>query len=278
MSAIPDIRPENSSFGPEIPFPGVAFLGGTFARTSSGGDFLFGKGERGLSHGKCVQPHWGVKSSPPGESCTKPIVNNLTGAHFQHCSEEVRAAVGSTFARRFMQDSAGAKPAERPVEDMVPKEFHDFLDVFSKKRSERLPEHREWDLPIELEENAELPKGKLYQMSADELKALKEFVDKNLQKGYIRPSSAPFGAGVFFIKKKDGSLRLVVDYCALNVATKKDAYPLPLTQELPDRLKAAQVFTTLDMRWDYYNVRIQEGDEWRMSFRTHYRQFEFLVM
>ena len=83
---------------------------------------------------------------------------------------------------------------------------------------------------------------------------------------------------MFFIKKKDGSLRLVVDFRALNAITQPDSYPIPLTNELLDRLKAAKVFTTLNMRWGYYNVRVHDGDEWKTSFRTQYGQFEFLVM
>ncbi len=85
-------------------------------------------------------------------------------------------------------------------------------------------------------------------------------------------------APVFFVKKKDGALRLVVDFRALNSITRPDSYPIPLTSELLDRLKAAKVFTTLDMCWGYYNVCIREGDEWKTSFRTRYGQFEFLVM
>ncbi|GAW05938.1 Retrotransposable element Tf2 155 kDa protein type 1 [Lentinula edodes] len=162
---------------------------------------------------------------------------------------------------------------------MVPSEYHEFLDRFDKRESDRLPAHTPHDLAIELEDGAALPKsGKLYQMSPAELKALKEFLDENLDKGYIRPSHAPLGAPVFFVKKKDGGLRLCVDFRALNAITKKDSYPIPLTADLIDRLKAANLFTTLDMRWGYHNVRIREGDEWKTSFRTRYGQFEFLVM
>ena len=167
----------------------------------------------------------------------------------------------------------------RLVAEMVLEEFHEFLEVFEKAKSECLPQHRKHDLGIELLEGARVPPpGKLYQLALAELRALREFIDKNLAKGYIRPSSAPCGAPVFFVKKKDGTLRLVVDFRALNAVTKPDAYPIPLTNELLDRLKAAKVFTTLDMRWGYYNVRIRDGDEWKTSFQTRYGQFKFLVM
>lgn len=192
---------------------------------------------------------------------------------------ELRAAASHTVSQTLAEEAVSDRgDSSKTLEEMVPVQFHEFLDVFDKQRSERLPEHRPHDLAIDLEGEAPPPVGKLYQMSASELRALKEFIDDNLKKGYIRPSKAPCGAPVFFVKKKDGSLRLVVDFRSLNAITRPDSYPIPLTSELLDRLKAAKVFTTLDMRWGYYNVRIREGDEWKTSFRTRYGQFEFLVM
>jgi len=85
-------------------------------------------------------------------------------------------------------------------------------------------------------------------------------------------------APVFFIKKKDGSLRLVQDYRALNAKTVKNAYPLPLISDLVNRLRGAHYFTKLDVRWGYNNFRIKEGDEWKAAFRTNRGLFEPLVM
>lgn len=82
----------------------------------------------------------------------------------------------------------------------------------------------------------------------------------------------------FFIKKKDGSLRPVQDYRKLNEMTIKNRYPLPLIQELLDKLKGARHFTKLDVRWGYNNVRIKEGDEWKAAFRTNEGLFEPTVM
>ena len=105
-----------------------------------------------------------------------------------------------------------------------------------------------------------------------------EWIDEQLAKGYIRESKSPAAAPVFFIKKKDGSLRLVVDYRRLNAITIKNRYPLPLTQELIDQLIGAKVFSKLDLRWGYNNVRIQEGDQWKAAFRTSRGLFEPVVM
>ena len=105
-----------------------------------------------------------------------------------------------------------------------------------------------------------------------------EWIDEMLGKGYIRESKSPAAAPVFFIKKKDGSLRLVVDYRKLNAITVKNRYPLPLTEELIRQLSKAKVFTALDLRWGYNNVRIRESDQWKAAFRTNRGLYEPVVM
>ncbi|KAG5727064.1 hypothetical protein E4T56_gene20328 [Termitomyces sp. T112] len=191
-----------------------------------------------------------------------------------------RGAAGWSFSQELAEEDARRRGGkERMVEELVLGEFHEFLGVFDKRRLERLPAHTKYDLGIKLLEGAEVPPpDKLYQLAPAELRALREFIDENLAKGYIRQSSAPCRAPVFFVKKKDGGLCLVVDFRAMNAVTKPDAYPIPLTNKLLDRLKAVKVFTMLDMHWGYYNVRIRDGDEWKTSFWTRYGQFEFLVM
>src|ERR1700720_4361181 len=92
------------------------------------------------------------------------------------------------------------------------------------------------------------------------------------------PFQIPNGGSGVFIKKKDGSLRLVQDYRALNTKTIKNVYPLPLISDLINRLRGARYFTKLDVRWGYNNVRIKEGDEWKAAFRTNRGLFEPLVM
>jgi Reverse transcriptase (RNA-dependent DNA polymerase) len=110
------------------------------------------------------------------------------------------------------------------------------------------------------------------------LKTFWEFIDKNLKTGFIRPSNSLFGAPVLFIKKKDGSLRLCVDFRWLNAITQKDKYPLPLTSKLLDTLSRAEVFTKIDLKHAYHLIWIAAGDEWKTAFHTHYGSFEWLVM
>ena len=172
-----------------------------------------------------------------------------------------------------------SEPSEKKsLEEAIPKEYHDFLDVFSKESADKLPPHRPYDHKIPLHPNTQPPFGPIYSLSEPELKALKDYIKENLEKGFIRSSSSPAGAPILFVKKKDGSLRLCVDYRGLNNVTIKNRYPLPLINELIDRLHKAKYFTKIDLRGAYNLVRIASGEEWKTAFRTRYGHYEYLVM
>ena len=188
-----------------------------------------------------------------------------------------KVAASYTHSQAIAEQTA-LKEGEKSFEELVPPEFREFADVFSKPASERMPVRKPYDHAIDLQPGEVPPFAKVYPMPPAEQAALKDFIDENLRKGYIRPSKSPAAAPVFFIKKKDGSLRLVVDYRKLNAITVKNRYPLPLTGELVDQLARARVFTKLDLRWGYHNVRVKEGDEWKAAFRTKEGLFEPTVM
>jgi hypothetical protein len=156
--------------------------------------------------------------------------------------------------------------------------YHEFADVFSKSKASTLPPHREYDLKIELEEGTHPPLGTLYSLSQSELTALRTFLDEHLASGVIRPSSSTHATPVLFVRKKDGSLRLCVDFRGLNKITKKDRYPLPRISDLLDAPSHAKIYTKLDLRHAYHLVRIAAGDEWKTSFRTRYGSYEWLIM
>uniref|UniRef100_A0A803SNQ0 Gypsy retrotransposon integrase-like protein 1 n=1 Tax=Anolis carolinensis TaxID=28377 RepID=A0A803SNQ0_ANOCA len=160
----------------------------------------------------------------------------------------------------------------------VPAEYGEFSDVFCKREADKLPPHRPYDCAIKLAEGAKLPAGRLYALTVPERQALREFLDENLAKGFIRPSSSPTAAPVFFVAKKTGELRLVCDYRILNKYTIRDRYPLPLISELLSRVQGAKVFTKLDLRGAYNLIRIREGDEWKTAFNTCFGCHEFRVM
>jgi len=115
-------------------------------------------------------------------------------------------------------------------------------------------------------------------MARGEEESLREFINEQLQKGYIRPSKSPYASPFFFIKKKDGKLQPVQDYRKLNSLTVKNQYPLPLIPELIDRLCNATLFTKLDIRWGYNNVQIKEGDQEKGAFKTNLGLYEPCVM
>ncbi len=117
-----------------------------------------------------------------------------------------------------------------------------------------------------------------YKMSHEELKELKVQLEELLMKGYIKPSKSPYGALVFFVHKKDGTLKMCVDYRALNKATVKNWYPLPRIDDLFDRLSGAKVFSRIDLRSGYYQIWIAEGDKEKTAYRTRYGSYEFMVM
>ena len=163
-------------------------------------------------------------------------------------------------------------------EPIIPKAYRDLADVFSPSNANSLPPHRDEDHAIELEPGKTPPFGPLYNLSEYQLKTLREYIDENLANGFIRPSKSSAGAPVLFTPKPDGTLRLCVDYRGLNSMTIKNRYPLPLIDEILDRLSGAQVFTKVDVKNAYYRLRIREGDEWKTAFRTRYGLFEYLVM
>ena len=99
-----------------------------------------------------------------------------------------------------------------------------------------------------------------------------------MRKGYIRPSKSPQTSPVFFVGKKNGSKQMVMDYCNLNDQTVKNNYLLPLITDLIDNMGSKKVFTKMDLRWGFNNVRIKEGDEWKRAFATYVGSFEPTVM
>jgi len=165
----------------------------------------------------------------------------------------------------------------RKIEEMVPKKFLKWKKVFRKVESERMPMRKVWDHAIDLKETFKLRKGRIYPLFKNE-REVQNFVEDQLRKGYIRPSKSPQTSPVFFVGKKDGSKRMVMDYRNLNDQTIKNNYPLPLITELIDNMGSKKVFTKMDLRWGFNNVRIKEEDEWKGVFITHIDSFEPTVM
>jgi transposase InsO family protein len=164
------------------------------------------------------------------------------------------------------------------LEDILRGPYYDFVDVFDKKDFDELPPRKKWDHAIELIPDAKNFRTRLYPLSKSEQEELDKFLEENLRTGRIRSSKSPMASPFFFVKKKDGALRPVQDYRKLNEMTIKNSYPIPLINELVDKIRGAKIFSKLDIRWGYNNVRIREGDEWKAAFVTNRGLFEPLVM
>ncbi|KAE8705397.1 cytochrome P450 78A7-like [Hibiscus syriacus] len=164
------------------------------------------------------------------------------------------------------------------VPDVVSHVLAKFKDVMPAELPKKLPPKREVDHKIELVPNVEPPARAPYRMAPPELEEMRRQLKDLLDAGYIRPSKSPYGALVLFQKKHDDSLRMCIDYRALNKLTVKNKYPIPLIPDLFDQLGSARWFTKLDLRSGYYQVRIAEGDESKTTCVTRYSSYEYLVM
>jgi hypothetical protein len=131
--------------------------------------------------------------------------------------------------------------------DHIPTQFRKYHAVFSEQASERLPQHQPWDHAIDLKPDAAMKKCGIYRLTTAEMDALKIYIANHLRKGYIRPSKSSMASPFFFVSKKDGKLRPVQDYRALNEITIKNAAPLPLIPDLIDKLQGSRYFTKFDV-------------------------------
>ncbi len=184
--------------------------------------------------------------------------------------------IGSPSKLMGAEDAVDAAPS--PV-GILPEKYAEFADVFAKESADQLPRHRSYDCAINLVDNYGSPTNhRCYSLSATEDKALQEYLHENIAKGSVNQSTSPFGAPIMFVKKKDGGLRLCVDYRSLNQITKREPYPLPQISAILRSLSQARKYTKIDLRGAYNLVRVKEGDEWKTAFNCKYGHFEYRVM
>ncbi|KAJ9513208.1 hypothetical protein QJQ45_029304 [Haematococcus lacustris] len=153
-----------------------------------------------------------------------------------------------------------------------------FPDVFPSDLPAGLPPQRAVDHRIEVEPGKRPPTRPTYNMSTSELAELKAQITEMQEKGFIRPSTSPYAAGVLFVRKKDSTFRMCVDYRPLNRITIKNKYPLPRVENMLDRLHGATVFSKIDLRQGYHQIRISPEDIPKTAFSTRYGHFEFTVL
>ncbi|GJW99229.1 putative reverse transcriptase domain-containing protein [Tanacetum coccineum] len=168
-----------------------------------------------------------------------------------------------------------AKASDKKQEEIVV--VRDFPKVFPDDLS-GLPPIREIEFWIELIPRATPVAKSPYRLAPSEMEELFGQLKELQDKGFIRPSSSPWGAPVLFVKKKDGSFRMCIDYRELNKLTVKNRYPLPRIDDLFDQLQGSQFFSKIDLRSGYHQLRVHEDDIPKTAFRTRYGHFEFTVM
>ena len=231
-----------------------------------------------------------ILNTPKATSCPRLSISSISSVKFKKHAKTSEGLTGMCMLKftngsvevgridsmqetvyPFMQATA---PTNQDIPSDIAKKF---ADVFSKSKADSLPEHRRFDCTIDLEPNTKPFGGKVYNLTKEEETVMKEWIQENLDKGFIRVSSSPFAAPCFFVKQKD-KLRLCMDYRGLNASTIKNRYPVPLIADLLRTLSAGRIFTTLDLRGAYNFLRIKEGDEPKTAFVTKFGQYEFLVM
>ena len=178
------------------------------------------------------------------------------------------------------EDIAKALRVKPPPDfSKLPPHLQKYRSLFCPEEAKSMPPYRPGvDHDIKLVDGASAPNSRMYGMSQNELLVLQKYIQENLDKGYIRPSTSPAASSVLFAKKPTGGLRLCVDYRKLNEVTVKDRTALPLTKESFARLSRAKYFTKVDVVSAFNRVRIKKGKEWLTAFRTRYGLFEYTVM
>ena len=160
----------------------------------------------------------------------------------------------------------------------LPRVVCEYVDVFFLDELPGLPPHRDVDFGIELHLGISPISMTPHRMAPVELQELRVQLQGLLDKGFIKPSTSPWGAPVLFAKKKGKTLRLCIDHRQLNRVTVKNRYPLPRIDDLFDQLRGVRVYSKIDLSTGYHQLRVRDTDIPKTAFRTHYGHFEFTVM
>jgi len=203
-------------------------------------------------------------------TCETPLFQQELLKHTYQMVQFICAQDNGFYVMLMVASESDISPSDIPI-------VSEYLNVFPSDINS-LPPEREIEFSIDLIPGAEPVSVEPYRMSPLELKELKSQLEELIPKHFIRPSVTPWGALVLLVKKKDGSMRLCIDYRQLNKVTIKNKYPLPRIDDLLDQLKGATVFSKSDLRSGYHQIRIKSTDVSKTAFRTRYGHYEFLVM
>ena len=163
--------------------------------------------------------------------------------------------------RKGEEEETNKRRSEEEQKKLVPEWFHKQIKVFGKKTSKRMPTRKAWDHMIDLKKGFTPRKEKVYSLSREEKEEIREFIQKQMRKGYIRPSKSSQIAPMFFVGKKDEKKRMMQDYQYLNKWMVKNNYPLPLISDIVENISMKKVFIKLYLRWRYNNMRIKKRNK-----------------
>ena len=178
--------------------------------------------------------------------------------------------------------SPDASPTHREDDPVFRKKMDTLLERFNSRFAKTppggVPLDRGYAHKIDIEPGSKIPVSRMYRMGAEEMAELGRVIPELLEKGFIQPSVSPYGAPVLFVRKKDGSLRMCVDYRPLNNVTIKNKYPLPFIDDLLEKAQGCKYFTKIDLCQGYYQVKVAPEDTHKTAFRTRLGLFEWLVL
>jgi len=208
-----------------------------------------------------------IQAHPPQGDWTTREIRFHNQRCLQHCTKHNTADFELLWDESVCHDPnaqtigyVSMVKTEDPLKQ-VPHKFRQYLSIMGKEAADALPEHRSYDCKIDLKEGETAPWGPIYPLSEIELQTLREWLKEMERTGKIKRSTSPAGSPILFVPKPNGrGLRLCVDYRGLNAVTIPNRYPLPLMQELQDRVRGAQWFTKLDLKNGISLIRIRGGD------------------
>ena len=157
-------------------------------------------------------------------------------------------------------------------------EYREYSELTKNEVETALSEHQSWDHKIKLKEEKQLTFEPIYQLSKNKLKILKKYIEVNLKKKFIKFSKSSTNYFILFALKKNEKLRLCVNYRQFNNITIKNRYALSLISKLQKRTNKAQMFNKINLRENYYRIRMKEEKKWKTAFRTRYEHYEYQIM